>query len=80
MLIKTATISDKGQISIPVSIRNKLNLKRGDSLLLVVDKKRIILQKAEDIIKTKEDKEYYKMLDKLLKSWNNNDDKRWDKY
>ncbi|HNW05601.1 MAG TPA: AbrB/MazE/SpoVT family DNA-binding domain-containing protein [archaeon] len=80
MLIKTATISDKGQISIPVSIRNKLNLKRGESLLLVVDKKRIILQKAEDIIKTKEDKEYYKMLDKSLKSWNNNDDKRWDKY
>ena len=80
MLIKTATISDKGQISIPVSIRNKLNLKRGESLLLVVDKKRIILQKADDIIKTKEDKEYYKMLDKSLKSWNNNDDKRWDKY
>lgn len=80
MLIKTATISDKGQISILVSIRNKLNLKRGESLLLVVDKKRIILQKAEDIIKTKEDKEYYKMLDKSLKSWNNNDDKRWDKY
>lgn len=80
MLIKTATISDKGQISIPVSIRNQLNLKRGSSLLLVVDKKRIILQKAEDIIKTKEDKEYYKMLDKSLKSWNNNDDKRWDKY
>ena len=80
MLIKTATISDKGQISIPVSIRNQLNLKRGASLLLVVDKKRIILQKAEDIIKTKEDKEYYKVLDKSLKSWNNNDDKRWDKY
>lgn len=80
MLIKIATISDKGQISIPVSIRNQLNLKRGASLLLVVDKKRIILQKAEDIIKTKEDKEYYEMLDKSLKSWNNNDDKRWDKY
>lgn len=80
MLVKTATISDKGQISIPISIRNKLNLKRGESLLLVVDKKRIIIQKAEDIIKTKEDKEYYKMLDKSLKSWNNNDDKRWDKY
>jgi len=80
MLIKTATISDKGQISIPVSIRNQLNLKRGASLLLVVDRKRVILQKAEDIIKTKEDKEYYKMLDKSLKSWNNNDDKRWDKY
>lgn len=80
MLVKTATISDKGQISIPISIRNKLNLKRGESLLLVVDKKRIIVQKAEDIIKTKEDKEYYKMLDKSLKSWKNNDDKRWDKY
>lgn len=80
MLIKTATISDKGQISIPISIRNQLNLKRGTSLLLVVDKKRIILQKAENIIKTKEDKEYYKMLDKSLKSWNNDDDKRWDKY
>ncbi|HOW29708.1 MAG TPA: AbrB/MazE/SpoVT family DNA-binding domain-containing protein [archaeon] len=80
MLIKTATISDKGQISIPISIRNQLNLKRGTSLLLVVDKKRIILQKADNIIKTKEDKEYYKMLDKSLKSWNNNDDKRWDKY
>jgi len=80
MLIKIATISDKGQISIPISIRNQLNLKRGTSLLLVVDKKRIILQKADNIIKTKEDKEYYKMLDKSLKSWNNNDDKRWDKY
>ena len=80
MLIKTATISDKGQISIPISIRNQLNLKRGTSLLLVVDKKRIILQKAENIIKTKEDKEYYEMLDKSLKSWNNDDDKRWDKY
>jgi len=80
MLIKTATISDKGQISIPISIRNQLNLKKGASLILVVDKKKIILQKAEDVFLTKEDKEYYKMLDKSLKSWNNNDDKRWNKY
>ncbi|MDD3244983.1 MAG: AbrB/MazE/SpoVT family DNA-binding domain-containing protein [Candidatus ainarchaeum sp.] len=80
MLIKTATISDKGQISIPISIRNQLNLKKGASLILVVDKKKIILQKAEDVFLTKEDKEYYKLLDKSLKSWNNNDDKRWNKY
>lgn len=43
------TVSHKGQVAIPIGIRNKLNIKTGDRLLVVVrkDKDGINLIKSE---------------------------------
>ena len=45
--IKTVKISDKGQISIPKDIREELNLKEGETLILITDGEKIILEKIK---------------------------------
>jgi len=39
-----------------------------------------MINKKKFKFKNKEEKEYYKLLDNFLKSWNNKSDSRWDKY
>lgn len=38
-----ARVSSKGQITIPIEIRNKLNLKEGDKVLFLEENGRIVL-------------------------------------
>jgi AbrB family looped-hinge helix DNA binding protein len=45
----TATISSKGQITIPVRLRRLLDLKEGQKIELVADKNSIKLSRAETI-------------------------------
>lgn len=45
--IETATISSKGQIVIPVSMRK--DLKEGDRFLIIKDKSSFLLKKANDL-------------------------------
>lgn len=47
--IKTVKVSEKGQIAIPAEIRARVGIKKGDTLVLIQEKKRILLQKAEKI-------------------------------
>jgi AbrB family looped-hinge helix DNA binding protein len=57
--IETATISSKGQIVIPSSMRK--DLKEGDRFLIIKDKSSFILKKANDLDeKFKEDIEFAK--------------------
>ena len=49
----TATLTSKGQITIPKELREKLDLKKGDKLVLVEEEGNIILRKVslEDVRK-----------------------------
>lgn len=42
----TATLSSKGQITIPKELREKLDLKQGDKLVLLEEEGNIILRKV----------------------------------
>lgn len=47
---KYVRISSKRQITIPVDTYNKLNLHKGDLLMIDIDNSTIHLQKAQDVL------------------------------
>ncbi len=79
--LKTVSVSDKGQIAIPREIRDMLGIKKGDILILTAIRKKILLEKSENITKRMEDD--FNHLRRLSentakKLWDNDDDKIWD--
>ena len=79
--VKTVKVSDKGQISIPLDIRESIGIKQGDTLVLIQEEERILLQKSEPI--TKQIKDDFKYLikqseDVAKKFWSNKADDVWD--
>ncbi|MHA1911031.1 MAG: AbrB/MazE/SpoVT family DNA-binding domain-containing protein [Candidatus Kariarchaeaceae archaeon] len=75
MEAQTIKISEKGQIVIPKSIRDRLGLMKGDTLNIIRDGSIIILEKI--------DKERYEDLTKhaekvVKRIWDNEHDKIWD--
>ena len=41
--MEVAKISSKGQITIPISVRNKLKLKTGDKIVIIEEKWRVLI-------------------------------------
>ena len=85
MDLKTIKLSEKGQISIPKEIRKEMNLKKGDKLVMISKDEKLILQKADKLLKNLniEEESIHNMLasqDILKKDWNNKYDDRWNKY
>ena len=83
--IRTITLSGKGQVSIPQSIRRYMGLHKGEKLMLIAEKGSIIIKKAKEIMKQLELKAESKeaMLvseESLKKDWENKYDERWNKY
>ena len=81
--IKTVKISDKGQISIPKDIREELSLKEGETLIMISDGKKIVLEKKDRImkkIKSESDATMRMSEHVLKKDWDNEYDERWNKY
>ena len=82
--IKTVKISDKGQISIPKDIREELGMKEGETLIMISDGKKIVLEKKDRLmkkLKSREGKETMIMSQhSLKKDWDNKYDERWNKY
>ncbi len=79
MLVKSVRVSEKGQIAIPVEIRQNAGIKKGDDLLLFVDEGRILLEKPPEKFR-----ENFKGLLHLSSSvakrlWDNKEDEIWDK-
>ena len=76
----SATVSEKGQLVIPKSIRNKMKLKRGDTFILVFDENRLLLEKSARVKKRLHDD----FSDLVLASetstgfWDNKYDAVWD--
>ena len=82
-IMRTVTVSEKGQISIPRDIRMQLAVKRGSKLVLVLKGKKLLISRASDISQLIEDgfddvvrhSEY-----SLKKIWDNEGDEVWNRY
>ncbi|MBI2672621.1 AbrB/MazE/SpoVT family DNA-binding domain-containing protein [Candidatus Woesearchaeota archaeon] len=75
METKIVRVTDKGQISLPTSIRESTGIKKGDELILVKKGRLIIIEKIResnfrDLLKHSE-----KVAEKL---WSNKEDDIWD--
>ena len=81
--MKIVKVSDKGQIAIPVDIREEAGIERGDELVILESSGRILLEKSEKVsAKVKDDfKDLLKISEiSLRKLWDNKEDEIWDKY
>jgi len=81
--IKTLKVSDKGQISIPNSIRERLGIQRGDNLVLFELNGKILIEKEKKVSeRMKEDfKDILHFSQHSLKEvWDNKEDNIWERY
>ncbi len=81
--IKTLRVSDKGQISIPNSVRRKLGIERGDNLILFEIEGKILLEKQQKVSEKMKDefKDVLHFSEQSLKEvWNNPEDEIWSQY
>ncbi len=49
MDVKTVTVSEKGQIALPATLRKRVGIKQGDTLLLVEDRGKIFLAQSRRV-------------------------------
>lgn len=81
--VKTLRVSDKGQISIPNSVRQRLEIQRGDNLILFEIGGKILLEKQQKVSdKMKEEFKdiLYFSEQSLGEVWDNPDDEIWNRY
>ena len=77
MEIGITTISSKGQIVIPQEMRK--DLKEGEKLILIKNKRQIIMKKATDLDKNlKEDLEFARRTEEAWKSYDRGEFKQMD--
>ncbi len=81
--VRTVTISQKGQITIPRTLQRKMGIKKGDRFVLVARGENIMLKRSPTIIKSIED-DFIDILaiseHSLGKIWINKEDDIWDTY
>ncbi len=81
--VRTVTISQKGQITIPRTLQRKMGIKKGDRFVLVARGDNIMLKRSPTIIKSIED-DFIDILaiseHSLGKIWLNKEDDIWDTY
>jgi len=75
METKIVKVTDKGQISLPIGIRESVGIKKGDELIVVKSGRTIVMEKLKesnfmDLLKHSE-----KVAKKL---WSNKEDDIWD--
>ena len=83
MIVKTVKVSDKGQISIPLEIREETGISKGDELIIMQSGKKILIESAGSASKRAEDdfSDIIKLSEKsLTKIWDNKSDEIWNKY
>ena len=83
MKVKTVKVSDKGQIAIPLEIREAPGIQQGDELLMVQEGKRILVEADPRVSKHVRDdfSDLLKLSEKsLMGVWDNNEDDIWNKY
>jgi AbrB family looped-hinge helix DNA binding protein len=81
--IKTLKVSDKGQISIPTSVRQKLGIERGDNLILFEIEGKILLEKQQKVLNKIKDelKDVLHFSEQSLNEvWDNPEDEIWSQY
>ena len=81
MNLQTVRVSEKGQIAIPAKIRRSLGLRKGSTLLLIEDRGRLLVTKAERAARAVTDdfSDLIKHSEKAFKElWENEPDRVWD--
>lgn len=83
MIIKTIRVSEKGQIAIPIEIRNKLKIDFGDELVIVQNEEKMLIEKAPKISRQIKD-DFNDILrhseNSLKEVWDNPQDEIWNQY
>ena len=83
MEIKTVRVSEKGQIAIPISMRENIGIEQGDELLLVETEGKILVEKADKVSQSMKD-DFEDILkyneDSLKEVWDNKEDDIWASY
>ncbi len=75
METKIIKVTDKGQISLPVKIRNTLNIEQGDELVITQSGDSIVIRK----IKKEDFSDLLKHSEKVAKKlWDNKEDEVWN--
>ncbi len=75
MEIKIIKVTDKGQISIPIGIRESLNIQQGDNLIITKTNDSVIIKK----IKEEDFHDLLKHSEKVAKKlWDNKEDEVWN--
>lgn len=75
MEVKIIKVTDKGQISLPVKIREILNIKQGDELIITQSNNSIVIKK----IKEDDFSDLLKHSEKIAAElWNNKEDEVWN--
>ncbi len=75
METKIIKVTDKGQISLPVDLRNKLNIGQGDELVIAQSNGSIVIRK----IKKDDFSDLLKHSEKVAKKlWDNKEDEVWN--
>ncbi len=80
--LRTVTVSEKGQFAIPVDIRRRLNIRKGEKLLIVVRGRKVLIEKSDDLSKRigEDFKHLLALSEKTAeKLWENEKDAVWDK-
>lgn len=75
-------VSEKGQIAIPADIRETIGIKAGDTLILIQDKDKILLQKTTLAAKRLKNEflPLIKASERVAKKfWGTKADEHWDK-
>lgn len=83
MILKTIRVSDKGQVAIPLEIREATGIKKGDNLVIVQEGDKIMLQPAKKAFEKLEDdfSDLMKLSEGSLRGlWDNEADEIWNKY
>ena len=81
MIVKTVKVSEKGQIAIPIEIRESTGIQQGDELILVQKGNKILIEPVKRVKKYIEDdfSDLLKLSEKsLMKLWDNQEDEVWD--
>jgi len=81
--IKTLRVSDKGQISIPNSVRQRLGIQRGDNLILFEINGKLLIEKQQKVSEKMIDefKDVLRFSEQSLKEvWDSPEDEVWNQY
>ncbi|NQV08296.1 AbrB/MazE/SpoVT family DNA-binding domain-containing protein [Candidatus Woesearchaeota archaeon] len=75
MKAKMVKVTDKGQISLPISFRKTTGIEKGDDLLMLQSENTIIIEK----LKESRFRDLLKHSEKVAKKlWSNKEDDIWD--
>jgi AbrB family looped-hinge helix DNA binding protein len=77
MDLKIVKVTDKGQISLPIRIRESLNIDEGDELVIMKSEDAIIIKK----IRIDDFKDLLKHSERVAKKlWDNKEDEVWNDF